>query len=526
MSGFFVSGQRHPIIRILIKLVLRIMKKGTITLICLFLSLFALAQNDTAFVYTFGGPQNDYCSQIQPTRDGGYIMIGTTNSFGAGNISFYAIKLDSNCHKQWSNTYGGMLNQAGYSVVPTLDKGYAFLGFTDSYGNGGYDVFLVKTDSVGKVQWQKTYGGSDWDFGYSIKQTLDSGYVICGLTYSYGKGNGDVYVVRTDKLGDTLWTRAIGEKGYDVGNCVSLHEDTIYAIAGATTDTATGDTNTYFIEIDNKGIIKKQIRTYGILKNDGMNSIRGTTDNGFVMYGFTDSIPDSVTRTQSSEMMLKTDSTGKLQWMRIYNLQGDVARGKDAVECANGDFLALGTIKYFGTNQMHIIYLSSGGWFQNALYFEGAGTELGNSIAYHNKRNLAFAGNTTYGAGNIDVYLVRFKYDSIQSSYKLSQHYITDTLGPASITSISAFSPGVKVFPNPVVTTATVLVQGITGEKYLLALYDETGETLVLSTSFNQLGHGLSETKLNRSGLSSGMYFYRIIDKNNASVATGKIVIE
>jgi hypothetical protein len=480
--------------------------------------------NDTAYIYTYGGIQNDYCNQAQPTPDGGYILLGTTNSFGAGNISFYAIKTDSAGHKQWSNTYGGLLNQGGYSVTTTLDKGYAFVGFTDSYGNGGYDVFLVKTDSVGKVQWQKTYGGPDWDFGYSIKQTKDSGYVICGLTYSYGKGNGDVYVVRTDKLGDTLWTRAIGGKGYDAGNCVAIHEDSIYAIAGVTTDTVNGDTNSYFIEIDNKGIIKT-VKTYNLTQNNGMNSIRGTSDNGFVMFGFTDSIPNKDS-AQSSEMMLKIDSIGKLQWMQIYYYVGFEARGKDAIECTNGYYLSTGTLKYYGTNQMHIQYLAPGGWFQSALYFEGIGTEQGNSIAYHDKRHLAFAGTTTYGAGNIDDYFVLFKYDSLQSSYKLSQHNITDTLGPASVAGSPHFSPGVKIFPNPVVTTATVLVQGISGEKYLLNMFDETGERLVFNTALAPMGHGLSEAIIDRKGLSSGMYFYSITDKNNTRIATGKIVVE
>src|ERR1039458_2536636 len=141
------------------------MKRFVTFLLVITLSLNLFGQkNDTAYIYSYGGIQNDGCRQIMPTSDGGYIMIGTTNSFGHGNTDFYAIKIDSSCKFIWSGCYGGNINEEGYSVIPTMDKGYAFVGFTDSYGAGGYDVFLVKTDSMGREQWQKTYGGSNWDF--------------------------------------------------------------------------------------------------------------------------------------------------------------------------------------------------------------------------------------------------------------------------------------------------------------------------------------------------------------------------
>lgn len=108
------------------------MKRNLFLLVALVLVFHLYGQNDTSYIHTFGGIQEDYCRQIQPTPDGGYILIGTTNSFGSGNTSFYAIKTDSLCNFKWSKTYGGSQNQAGYSVTPTLDKGFAFVGFTDS----------------------------------------------------------------------------------------------------------------------------------------------------------------------------------------------------------------------------------------------------------------------------------------------------------------------------------------------------------------------------------------------------------
>jgi hypothetical protein len=495
----------------------------------IFLALFPLigyAQKDSAFTYTFGGIQNDVCNQVKPTWDGGYILIGTTNSFGTGYTSFYAVKTDSLCKHQWSNTYGGSQIQDGFSVTPTLDKGFAFLGFTDSYGAGGYDVYLVKTDSLGKLLWEKTYGGPDWDFGYSIAQTLDSGYIICGLTYSYGAGNGDVYVVRTDKKGDTIWTRTIGGTGYDIGNSVYVQEDSLFVIAGLTTSFGNGDTDSYFIELNSKGMVKTS-RTYGITKNDAVYSIRGTMDKGFVMFGYTDSIPGNA-GTQQSEMMLKTDSVGKMQWLQIYYNSSSTAIGKDALECPDGNLLSVGTA--FGTvsgpQQMNIQYEYPGGGWREGLFFEGTGYEQGISIAYRNKYNLVFGGTTTYGAGLLDAYLVRFAYDSIQATYKLSQSYYTDSLSPESIKEPNVQQVGVRIFPNPMVSSASVLVQGMNGQKYWLNLFDELGKNVVRNMSIEPIGHGLSETLIDRNDLSSGTYIYDITDLKYNRVATGKIIIQ
>src|SRR5579863_6156484 len=110
---------------------------------------------DTAYIYTYGGIQDDVCNQIKPTDDGGYIMIGTSNSFGCGNTDFYVVKIDSLGNHKWSKTFGGDENEEGFSVTQTFEHGYVFMGFTDSYGAGGYDVYLVKTDSMGNFQWQR-----------------------------------------------------------------------------------------------------------------------------------------------------------------------------------------------------------------------------------------------------------------------------------------------------------------------------------------------------------------------------------
>ncbi len=486
--------------------------------------------NDTAYIYTYGGIQNDVCNQIKPTYDGGYIMIGTTNSFGCGNTSFYVIKTDSLCNHQWSRTYSGAMNQEGFSVATTFDKGYAFLGFTDSYGAGGYDVLLVKTDSLGKVQWQKTYGGSDWDFGYSLQQLPDSGFIMCGLTYSFGPGNGNVYVIRIDKNGDTLWTRAIGgEGGYSIGNSICVHEDSLYAIIGATTSFGIGDTNIYFILMDSKGMVKKYT-TYGSTNDNVGNSIRGTVDRGFIVFGSTDSVEPG----KPDEMLLKLDSMGDMQWMQIYHLSTGRNIGKDAIQAPDSSYLAVSASNAgygLGPESMRIWHINIGGVPLSGPSFGGTGYQLGTSIALAKNGNAVFVGATNslgYTQGVYDVYVVRLKNDSVVNNYTLSIHLYKDTCLciPTNTIDQATIHPGIKIFPNPVKSSSTILVQGIAGASYLFNIYNVFGQCIVQNASLQPIGHEQSIAHIEKGGLASGIYICKIINQSGITVATSKFIIE
>ena len=183
----------------------------------------------------FGGIYQDQGRSVQVTSDGGYIIAGDTKSFGAGKRDVYLIKTNSNGELEWNKTYGGPENDAGWSVQVTSDGGYIITGITDSYGVGGSDVYLVKTDSNGDLMWEKTFGRAGYDRGYCVQVTDDGGYVISGLVTASNVSPGhDVYLVKTDSNGDLEWEKTFGGPDHDAGWCVQVTNDGGYILTGTT----------------------------------------------------------------------------------------------------------------------------------------------------------------------------------------------------------------------------------------------------------------------------------------------------
>jgi hypothetical protein len=191
---------------------------GCVLLSAIYLASIASAQ--TSWWRTYGGTISDWGLSVQQTTDGGYIVAGYAASFGAGNADVYLIKTNAQGDTLWARTFGGNSDDWGRSVQQTADSGYIVVGHSMSVGVGGDDVYLIKTNSSGDTLWTRTYGGTSRDDGYSVRQTADGGYILAGCTYSFGAGYADVYLIRTNPSGDELWTRTYGATSLDWGNSV------------------------------------------------------------------------------------------------------------------------------------------------------------------------------------------------------------------------------------------------------------------------------------------------------------------
>ena len=158
---------------------------------------------------TFGGSNDDSASSVQQTNDGGYVVAGATSSIGAGNTDVWLIKTDASGNKLWDKTFGGSGEETGASVQQTTDGGYIITGTTDSFGAGGGlfggDAWLIKTDSQGNDIWNRTFGGSNSESSNSVQQTNDGGYIIVGTTFSFGtRSNGDKFGLKFDSNGEVI----------------------------------------------------------------------------------------------------------------------------------------------------------------------------------------------------------------------------------------------------------------------------------------------------------------------------------
>jgi len=211
------------------------------------------AKGNLQWTKAIGGPDYDQGFSLIQTSDGGYAIAGFTNSFGAGSGDVYVVKLDAHGNLQWTKTIGGKEDDKGYSLIQTSDGGYAITGYTKSFGAGGWDVYVVKLDANGNLQWTKTIGGPGNEIGFSLIQTSDGGYAITGPTYSFGAGGADVYVVKLNANGNLQWTTTIGGKEEDVGFSLIQTSDGGYAIAGTTKSFGAGEADVYVVKLDKNG---------------------------------------------------------------------------------------------------------------------------------------------------------------------------------------------------------------------------------------------------------------------------------
>jgi hypothetical protein len=306
---------------------------------------------------TYGGAGWDGAHSIIATSDGGYAIVGSTGSFvedgffGSGNMDCWLIKTDSNGNMQWSKTYGGTESEYGQAVIETPDGGFAIAGhaFT-SVEEGRENFLLVKTDLSGNLQWNKTYGGEQIDWAYSIVATPDGGYALSGVTSSFGSQN-NCLLVKTDSLGNMQWTKTYPARGSMGSRALILTFDGGFALTGNVYVKNFTESDLWIAKTDASGNLEWN-QTYNGKGIEHAYALVSTTDGGYAVAGFT----TTANVEEADCLLIKTDASGNMQWNKTYGSQyADAAY--TMVQTTDGGYALAGSWSYL-TNH----YLGGSVW--------------------------------------------------------------------------------------------------------------------------------------------------------------------
>ena len=259
-----------------------------------FLVMKTNANGDTIWTKCYGG-SGSFARDIQQTYDGGYAIVGEQPGSVVGNVDIYLVKIDLNGDTLWTRRFE---EGFGKSIRQTLDSGFIITGNTGNWGK----AFLIKTDKNGDTLWTKAYGRGMEDAGNVVRLTKDSGYIIAGYTNSLVTGNKDVYLIKTDLNGDTLWTKVIGGTYDQIARDIQTTKDSGYIIAGSYSNNGI---DVYLFKTNAMGDTV-WTKSYGGSYDDWSNSVKETSDSGFILTGVTQSFGTAI----SSIYVIKTDSHG------------------------------------------------------------------------------------------------------------------------------------------------------------------------------------------------------------------------
>lgn len=341
---------------------------------------------------TYGDTAEDKGSAVISTYDDGFMIAGHTASFGTGGFDVYVVKTNSAGNELWQQTYGFVGDEYGYGIERVAD-GYVIVGSTNSWVMYDEDVYLLKIDDDGNVLWWKIIGAEGTDVGYTVRQTTDGGYIIVGKTTSFGNAE-DVYLIKTDSNGDVMWTRNFGTDEDDHGYDVRQTTDGGYIITGK------ADYDVYLVKTDASGNEIWSARYGGSWSDDGQ-AVRQTDDGGYIIAGKDAYLYYFLVYQRI--YVIKTNSTGVVQWSMTYGDYTDKAY--DLMIASDGDYIVTG--RYNENVFMMKVDQDDGDvhWFGQC---GGGGEERGLSMTESSDGCYVVAGYTySYGAGDADVYLIK-----------------------------------------------------------------------------------------------------------------------
>tara|TARA_R100000935_G_scaffold15425_1_gene30765 strand:- start:40177 stop:41697 length:1521 start_codon:yes stop_codon:yes gene_type:complete len=506
------------------------MKKDLLLLIIILMNISIIAQTAPTIEWesSFSSGGNDDCFHILPTQDGGYLAAGhtfTSNMYP----DYWLIKLDSSGEMEWEKIIGGSFAESPREIIATPDNGYIIVGRSQSVdgdisGNiGTFDFWVVKINSIGEIQWEKSYGGTQFDEALSIIMTPDNNYVIAGNTASNDvdvtghQGLVDYWVIKIDGSGNLLWQKTMGGTRDDRAESIKNTPDGGFIVAGYT-DSSDGDVSEHLGE-DDYWIVKLNAageieweKTYGGSDVDLARDIQVTIDGNYIVFGYTASNDVDVTDNNGGfdVWVVKLDDTGNIIWQKNFGgsendyslsgkatLDGGIVVG-GSTHSNNGD------VTYNrGSADVWIVKLYASGDLRWESTFGGSNYELSNSIEKTADGGYILGGYSESSDGNVsnptpalgDIWIAKLE---------------PEVLDITEFTEI-----GISASPNPVQNSLNVTSKLPIGN---IKIYNGSGEFI------NSYLIKSNNTNIDMSQYSSGVYMLEV--ENEEHRKTLKIIKE
>jgi len=367
-------------------------------------------------IKNYGGTQDERGYAVQQTSDGGYVIVGSSTSYGSGGADLWVLKLDGEGEFMWSKTFGGQGNDIGKDIIQTSDGGYIITGYTKSYSSGGdSDLWLIKTNANGESclysdggtcsesssKWVKIFGTSGNDYGNSVQETSEGDFIVTGKSGRIPS----IFVVRTNSLGEKIWENLYGNTSNsgDRGNYILERQDLGFLILGKEMTNSSND-NLCLINIDGEG---SEIwhSLYGGTNSDEGTYLSEVSGGGFIIAGSSKSYGNG---NWDDMWLVKTSTGGSMEWQKTFGGSYDET-GHYVHEKTEGGFMIVGSTESFGQGLFDIWVISTD-YTGNEIYSQTFGGSMDDRAlkgAKSDNGSLLIIGYTeSFGNGGDDVLLI------------------------------------------------------------------------------------------------------------------------
>ncbi len=498
---------------------------------------------------TFGGSGNDYASKIIPTNDGGFIIAGTSESNDSdvtsnnGNRDYWIVKIDGTGTIQWEKTYGGSEDDFAFCIQQTNDGGYIFGGYTESSDSdvtanyGHRDLWIVKTDSLGTIDWQKNYGGTDFEIAYEIRQTDDGGYIVAGYSNSL---DGDLsgtfssaqnfWLIKLDSAGTILWDHVYGGSASDEATTIQQTSDGGYILAGyaySSNGHVTGHhggQDAWVVKTDSMGVLQWQ-RALGGSAAESANSILQTSDGGYIVACSSQSNDFDVSGNHGGAdcWIVKLDSTGAIQWQKTYG--GSGSDGSYSInQTTDGGFIIAG----YSTSSDGDVTFNNGDYDCWVIKINNSGTLVWQKSLGGTGSDAAYSINQTIDGGFILAASVSSNDGDVTGNRGLSDYWIVklDSAQNVSVTDVNVLTSGFQISPNPFTNETAISFNNINSDEIKIQIHNLSGQiikNMLIKNSISKAYYIWDGTNDEGKKVNTGSYFVTV--RSNNIIATKKVLL-